>query len=84
MSINICIDLPLMKASEYARRQGVSTDSVKTLMDEGKLPFYQRARGCTRYVNMVALAAMAAEPLKNPEPWNQPQQIGEIQCLFSA
>lgn len=75
MSINICIDLPLMRASEYARRQGVSADSVKTLMDEGKLPFHQRERGCTRYVNMVALTAIAAEQLKNSEPWNQPHEI---------
>lgn len=75
MSINICIDLPLMKASEYARRQGVSADSVKTLMDRGELPFIQNKRGSTRYVNMVALTAMAAEQVKKPEPWNLPHQI---------
>lgn len=67
-----------MKASEYARRQGVSADSVKTLMDRGELPFFQRERGHTRYVNMVALAVMAVEQVKNPEPWNQPQQIEGI------
>lgn len=75
MSINICLDLPLMRASEYARRQGVSADSVKTLMDRGELPFTQSKRGSTRYVNMVALAAKAAKQVENQEPWNQPEPI---------
>lgn len=78
MSINICVDLPQMNAAEYARRQNVSVDSIKQLMDSGALPFIQRARGCTRYVNMIALAAIAVQQIKNPEPWNQPHQIEDI------
>lgn len=78
MSISICIDLPIMKASEYARRQGVSADSVKTLMDRGELPFVQNKRGSSRYVNMVALTAIAVEKVKKPEPWNQPHEIESI------
>ncbi|MCJ8348039.1 hypothetical protein [Moritella sp.] len=78
MSINICLDLPQMSAAEYARRQGVSADSVKQLMDSGALPFVQRGRGCVRYVNMVALAAQAAQLAGNQSAWNQPQQIEGI------
>jgi len=75
MSINICLDLPQMSATEYARRQNVSVDSVKQQMDSGALPFVQRERGCNRYVNMVALAAQAARLFENQDAWNQPQQI---------
>lgn len=75
MSINICLDLPQMTAVEYARRQNVSVDSVKQLMDAGALPFVQRSRGCTRYVNMVALAAQAAKLAGNQDAWNQPHVI---------
>ena len=75
MSINICLDLPQMSVAEYARRQGVSSDSVKQLMDSGALPFVQRGRGCTRYVNVVALAVQAAKLAGNTEPWNEPQKI---------
>jgi len=78
MSINICLDLPQMSVAEYARRQGVSVDSVKQLMDSGALPFVQRARGCIRYVNMVALAAQAAQLAGNQSAWNQPHQIEEF------
>lgn len=75
MSINICLDLPQMSVVEYARRQGVTPDSVKQLMNSGALPFVQRGRGCIRYVNMVALAAQAAQLFENQDAWNQPSVI---------
>ncbi len=75
MSINICLDLPQMTVSEFARRQSVTPDSVKQLMNSGALPFVQRGRGCVRYVNMVALAAQAAQLFENQDAWNQPSEI---------
>lgn len=75
MAMNICLDLPQMEVAEYARRQQVSVDSVKQLMDAGVLPFVQRKRGCKRMVNMVALAAQAAALYEKQDPWNQPEQI---------
>jgi alanine dehydrogenase len=75
MSINICLDLPQMSVTEFARRQGVTPDSVKQLMNSGALPFIQRGRGCVRYVNMVALAAQAAQLFENQSAWNQPHEI---------
>ena len=78
MSINICLDLPQMGVAEYARRQGVSPDSVKQLMNSGALPFVQRGRGCVRYVNVVALAVQAAQLTGKQEAWNQPHEIESV------
>lgn len=78
MSIAILIDTPFLSIPEYAKRTGLSVRTVRDDMESGLIPFYQRARKSKRLVNMVALAQMAASQVKNPEPWNQPQQIGGI------
>ena len=78
MSIAILIDNPFLSIPEYAKRTGLSVRTVRDDMESGLIPFYQRARKSKRLVNMVALAQMAASQVNNPEPWNQPQQIGEI------
>lgn len=78
MTIAILIDAPFISIEEYAKRTGFSVRAIRDDMESGLIPFYQRARKSKRLVNMVALAQMAATAAKSPEPWNQPQQIGEI------
>ena len=78
MTIAILIDTPFISIEEYAKRTGFSVRAIRDDMESGLIPFYQRARKSKRLVNMVALAQMAATAAKSPEPWNQPQQIGEI------
>lgn len=78
MSIAILIDAPFISIEEYAKRTGFSVRAVRDDMESGLIPFYQRARKSKRLVNMVALAQMAAASSATPEPWNDPQQIGEI------
>jgi len=78
MSIAILIDTPFLSIPEYAKRTGLSVRTVTDDMESGLIPFYQRARKSKRLVNMVALTQMAATAAETPEPWNQPQQIGEI------
>ncbi len=78
MAIAILIDAPFISIDEYAKRTGFSVRAIRDDMESGLIPFYQRARKSKRLVNMVALAQMAASQVNNPEPWNQPQQIGEI------
>jgi len=78
MSIAILIDTPFLSIPEYAKRTGLSIRTVRDDMESGLIPFYQRARKSKRLVNMVALAQMAASHSAEVEPWNQPQQIGEL------
>lgn len=78
MSIAILIDTPFLSIPEYAKRTGMSVRTICDDMESGLIPFYQRKRKSKRLVNMVALAQMAAASSANPEPWNDPQQIGEI------
>lgn len=78
MTIAILIDTPFLSIPEYAKRTGLSVRTVTEDMETGLIPFYQRMRKSKRLVNMVALAQMAATAAESPEPWNHPQQIGEI------
>lgn len=78
MAIAILIDTPFLSIPEYAKRTGLSVRTVTDDMESGLIPFLQRKRKAKRLVNMVALAQMAATSSANPEPWNDPQQIGEI------
>ena len=69
MNINLPLDAPMLSIGEYARRTGVSIDSVRNQMEKGHLPFIQyEARG-TRYINMVQLYQRCSEANADKQ-WN--------------
>lgn len=55
MSITLALDAPMLSLDEYARRTGISVESVRKQCDKGHLPFIQKEAKGTRYINMVQL-----------------------------
>lgn len=56
MNMPIQPDMPYLPVEEFARRWGVSEQSIRNMIHEGKLPAKKKKRGeKKRYINMVAL-----------------------------
>lgn len=53
--MNIILDTPMLSLEEYARRTGITVESVRNQCDKGHLPFIQKTRNGKRYINMVQL-----------------------------
>lgn len=69
MNMTLSLDTPMLSIDEYARRTGVSIDSVRKQMEKGHLPFIQNGTRGTRYVNMVQLTQRCAEANADKQ-WN--------------
>ena len=69
MSMVLAIDAPLLAISEYARRAGITSESVEKQCEKGHLPFVQHTPRGTRYINMVQLMKRFEEANVN-KPWN--------------
>ncbi len=55
MSPMFPLDAPMLSLGEYARRVGITVESVRNQCDKGHLPFIQKERNGRRYINMVQL-----------------------------
>ena len=69
MSMTLSLDTPLLSLHEYAKRTGISVDSVRKQCMTGQLPFIQHETRGTRYVNMVQLTQRCAEANAD-KAWN--------------
>lgn len=69
MNMTLSIDAPLLSIDEYARRVGITTESVRKQCEKGQLPFIQAEQRGTRYINMVQLTQRCAEA-NSDKPWN--------------
>ena len=82
MQSRILIEVPEMTIEEYAKKTGVSEDTIRGWIKTGKLPTYKV--GKRRMVNMVARAneclAMGQYdlPVMNDRP-NQTSEEGVVQ-----
>lgn len=61
MNLTLSIDTPLLSIDEYARRTGISVNSVRNQCEKGHLPFIQCEQRGSRYINMVQLYQMCNE-----------------------
>jgi hypothetical protein len=59
----------MLSIEEYARRTGVSIDSVRKQCEKGHLPFIQAERRGRRYINMVLLTQRCLDA-NAEKPWN--------------
>jgi hypothetical protein len=69
MSMTLSLDTPLLSLGEYARRTGISVESVRKQMDKGHLPFIQHENRGTRYINMLQLTQRCADANAD-KAWN--------------
>ncbi len=57
----VSFDTPMLSLSEYARRTGITVDSVRNQILQGQLPVIQHETRGTRYINMVKLTEFCME-----------------------
>ncbi|WP_022940085.1 hypothetical protein [Psychromonas hadalis] len=69
MHMTLSLDVPMLSIAEYAKRTGISVDSVKKQCVKGQLPFIQTELRGTRYINMVQLTQRCAEANAD-KAWN--------------
>ncbi|WP_019615116.1 hypothetical protein [Psychromonas ossibalaenae] len=61
MNMTLSFGPPLLSLEEYARRTGITIDSVRNQIIKGQLPFIQHGTRGTRYINMVQLTQLCLE-----------------------
>jgi hypothetical protein len=59
----------MLSIPEFAKRTGITVESVKKQMDKGHLPFIQNELRGTRYINMLQLAKRCEEA-NTDKAWN--------------
>ncbi len=56
MNTSIQLDVPYLPVEEFARRWGVTPQSVRNMVHEGRLPIKKKKRGEKKvYINMLVL-----------------------------